>query len=303
MEWEVSLIEWLQAHIGNAGGLVELSAFIGAETGLILVVFIAMFCWKKKIGQKLALIVAAVNMWLPMIKSLVLRPRPYMEYPDRVKALVFNQEGAAMDVVSQGYSFPSMHSASVPALYFPLANAAKKKWLYILAIVLTLLVGISRAAAGMHYPTDILAGWILGFVVIGIFSLLDRYIHNEWVSHLILLVSAIPGLFYVRTNDYFTALGCLIGAIAAIHFEKKYVNFKETHKLLAKILRVVGAILVFFVANKLLKLPFDKNFLNGSGLDSLLVRSARYAIVIFIIMGVYPMVFPWYERMGEKKAG
>lgn len=59
--------------------------------------------------------------------------------------------------------------------------------------------------------------------------------------------------------------------------------------------------MVFFIANKLLKLPFDKEILNGSGLDSLLVRSARYAIVIFIIMGVYPIVFPWYERMGGRR--
>ena len=28
MEWEASLIEWLQAHIGNLGGCVELLAFI-----------------------------------------------------------------------------------------------------------------------------------------------------------------------------------------------------------------------------------------------------------------------------------
>lgn len=301
MEWEAGLIEWMQAHIGSLGSYVELLAFIGAETGLILVVLIVMFCWKKDVGQKLALMVVSVNMWLPMIKSIALRPRPYMEYPDRVKPLVLDQEGAAKDVVAHGYSFPSMHSASIPALYFPLAKEAKKKWLWILAAVLTVLVGVSRVVAGMHYPTDVLAGWILGFAVMGIFTLLDRYIHKEWLYYLILLISALPGLFFVRTNDYFTALGCLIGATAAIYFERKYVNFQETRKIPAMILRVIGAILIFAIANTLLKLPFDKQFLAGASLGAFFIRMARYAISIFLIMGVYPMIFPLYERVGKKK--
>ena len=301
MEWEAALIEWLQAHIGSLGGYVELLAFIGAETGLILVVLIVMFCWKKEVGQKLALTVVSVNMWLPMLKSIVLRPRPYMEYPNRVKPLVLDQEGAAKDVVAHGYSFPSMHSASIPALYFSLAKEAKKKWLWFLAAVLTVLVGVSRVVAGMHYPTDVLAGWILGFAVMGIFALLDRYIHKELLYHLILLVSALPGIFFVRTNDYFTALGCLIGTVAAIYFERKYVNFQETKKLPAMILRVIGAVLLFAVANTLLKLPFDKQFLAGASLGAFFIRMARYAISIFLIMGVYPMIFPLYERVGKKK--
>ena len=103
---------------------------------------------------------------------------------------------------AQGYSFPSMHSASVPAAYFSLAREAKKKWLWIVSVVLTLLVGVSRVVAGMHYPTDVLAGWVLGFAVIGIFALLDRYVHREWVYYLILLISALPGIFYVRTADF-----------------------------------------------------------------------------------------------------
>ncbi len=224
-----------------------------------------------------------------------------MEYPNRVKPLVLDQEGAAKDVVAHGYSFPSMHSASIPALYFSLAKEAKKKWLWFLAAVLTVLVGVSRVVAGMHYPTDVLAGWILGFAVMGIFALLDRYIHKELLYHLILLVSALPGIFFVRTNDYFTALGCLIGTVAAIYFERKYVNFQETKKLPAMILRVIGAVLLFAVANTLLKLPFDKQFLAGASLGAFFIRMARYAISIFLIMGVYPMIFPLYERVGKKK--
>ncbi|MBO5551981.1 MAG: phosphatase PAP2 family protein [Lachnospiraceae bacterium] len=193
-----------------------------------------------------------------------------------------------------------MHSASVPAAYFTLAKEEKKKWLWIIAAVLTVLVCFSRVVAGMHYPTDVLAGWILGFAVIGIFSLLDRYVQKEWLYHLILLISALPGLFYVRTTDYFTSLGCLAGAVAAIHFERRYVNFQETRKIPAMILRVTGAIMIYFVVNTLLKLPFDKEFLAGASLAALLIRTGRYAVIMFLITGVYPMIFPMFERGGKK---
>lgn len=302
MEWEVSLIEWLQAYFGSLDSLVKLFAFLGGETGLLMVVLIVMFCWKKEVGQRLALIVSSVNMWLPMIKAAALRLRPYMEYPDRVEALTLKGKSAAeKSVLEQGYSFPSMHSASIPALYFTLAKEAKKKWLWILAGALTVLVGISRPVAGMHYPTDVLAGWVLGFVVIGIFLLLDRYVQKEWLYHTILLASAIPGLFYVRTNDFFTALGCMAGTIAAIHFERKYVNFQETKRISAMILRVLGAFIVYFVVNTLLKLPFNKDFLAGASLLALLVRTGRYAVVMFLITGVYPMAFPLFERIGKER--
>ena len=301
MKWEANLIEWLQTTLSSAADFAKYFDFFGAETGLLILVLVVMFCWKKKAGQRLALIVSCVNLWLPMIKSVILRPRPYMEYPDRVKPLALSDESAAaMDVAAQGYSFPSMHSASIPAVYFWLAKEAKKNWLWIVAGVLTVLVGVSRVVAGMHYPTDVLAGWILGFAVIGVFMLLDRYVHQEWLYDLILLISAIPGLFYVRTADYFTALGCLIGAIAAFSFERKYVNYADTRRIPAMLLRVFGAVLIYFVVNTLLKLPFDKQFLAGTSLAAFLVRTARYAVIMFLIMGVYPKVFPLFERIGRK---
>ena len=300
MRWEANLIEWLQTNFSASAGFSKIFDFFGAETGMLVLVLIVMFCWKKKTGQKLALIVASLNMWLPMIKSIVLRPRPYMEYPDQVKALALSDNSAAaLDVAAQGYSFPSMHSASIPALYFTVAKEAKKKWFWIFATVLTLLVGVSRVVAGMHYPTDVLAGWILGFAVMGVFALLDKYVKKEWLYHLILLITALPGLFYVRTTDYFTALGCLIGAVMAIHFEQKYVNYQDTRKIPAMILRLVGAVLIYFVVNTLLKLPFHKDFLAEASLAALLVRTGRYAIIMFLILGVYPMIFPLYERMGK----
>ena len=302
MEWEVKLIEWIQKALGSLNSTVgTVLSFIGGEIGLLLVLLIVLFCWKKESGKRMALIVAAVNTWLPMIKAAVTRPRPYMEYPDRVQGVAdFGNSASIDDVAAQGYSFPSTHSASTTALFIPLAQEVKKKWMWIAAVVISFLVGVSRAVNGMHYPTDILAGWALGLAGAGVCLLLEKKVKNGWIRHLILLLSALPGLFFVRTEDYFTSLGLLIGLIAAIHFEERFVNFKDTRNIWAMILRVAGAFAIYYALNTLLKLPFGKAFLSGGTLGAFLVRTARYGLIIFAIVGVYPKAFPLFEKIGRK---
>lgn len=302
MEWEVKCIEWIQGALGDLNSTVgSVLSFIAGEIGLLLALLILLFCWKKESGKRLALIIVSVNTWLPMLKAAVMRLRPYMEYPDRIRGIGDVGDSAPMDsVAAQGYSFPSTHSASAASLFIPLANEVKKKWLWITAVLLVLLVGVSRAVNGMHYPTDILAGWTLGLAGAGICVLLEKKVKNSWIRHLILLASVLPGLFFVRTEDYFTCLGLMTGLIAAIHFDEKFVNYSDTRNVWAMILRVAGAFALYFVLNTLLKLPFSKEFLAGETLEAFLVRTVRYAVIIFTIIGVYPMAFPLFEKIGKK---
>ena len=303
MEWEVRLIEWLQQTLGGAGtAFGKVFSFLGGETGLLLIMLIVLFCWKKEAGLRLGVILCAVLTWLPMIKSAVLRPRPYMAHPDRIEAReLVAADAAADDVAAQGYSFPSMHSASVTSLFFYLSREIRKRWMWILAALFSFLVGISRLIVGMHYPTDVLAGWALGFLGLGIFVLLEKKIKKEWIRHGIILLSVLPGLFFVRTHDYYTALGLLIGLFLVIPFERRYVRFQDTRNVWAMILRTVCAFGIYFGLNSLLKLPFSEEFLDGTTMGALLVRTLRYTIDLFVIVGIYPKVFPLFERVGRKK--
>ena len=302
MEWEVGIIEWLQ---GGPAALNRILggcfSFIGGETGLMILLVIALFCWKKEAGQKLALTVASLHVWFAMIKAGVMRLRPVRKYPDRVSPTALPApEAPAADIAAQGYSFPSMHSGAVAAAYFTLAREIRRRWAWILAAALTLLVGVFRAATGCHYPTDVLAGWALGFAVIAVFEWLERRVEKEWARLLILLAVSLPGLIYVRTEDYFTSLGLLVGAAAAIPFERRYVGYRDTRNVLAMLLRAAGAFVVYFGLNTLLKLPFPEAFLDGGSFAALAVRAVRYAVDLFVIMGVYPMLFPLFERIGRR---
>lgn len=302
-DWEVSLIQWLQANMGPVGeAMAKGISFIGSDTVMVLMVMVILFCYKKEAGKRCAYIIALGGLWFPMIKNIVLRIRPYMAH-EGIKVLQkVDADADAMDIVSQGYSFPSGHCVTSVAIYGGLAREVKKRWMWTVTIILVLLIGISRIAVGVHYPTDVLAGWAVGLAAIGFGILLEK-VKKDWVRSLILAAVTVPGIFWCTTNDYFTFLGLMIAMVFTFPFEKRKVNFQDTRNPVAMILRLAGAMAIYVVLNTVLKLPFSKKFLENGTLVSHLVRSARYAIILFAVIGIYPMCFPLFEKVKIGKKG
>ena len=89
------------------------------------------------------------------------------------------------------------------------------------------------------------------------------------------------------------------GAVIAIPFERKYVDYQDTRNIWAMILRSVRAFAIYFGLNTLLKMPFSDEFLDSASLSAFLVRTGRYTINMFVIMGLYPKIFPLFEKIGK----
>ena len=117
----------------------------------------------------------------------------------------------------------------------------------------------------------------------------------------ILLLMGLPGFFYCKSLDFFEGYGMLLGFVLAVEFEQKYVNFENVRGALRSVLRVVGGVAVFFGLNELTKMPFSADFLNSGAMSALLIRTARYTLVVFVVMGVYPMLFKYTAKWFKKK--
>lgn len=127
---------------------------------IILVVGVCGFLGLAGRGQMLAfLLLSVIGAYLTMMgmKLYFQRPRPdVVMHFDHVETS----------------SFPSGHSMMSMVIFLTLgallARISKTKRLKVycvsLAVVLSLLVGFSRVYVGVHYPTDVLAGWSMGIV-------------------------------------------------------------------------------------------------------------------------------------------
>ena len=296
-QWEVTLMEWLQANLGSAAiSMMSFFSLFGEELPLILIVGFIYWSYDKKLGRRMGLSAIMGLTWSTMIKNLVLRRRPYFDH-ENIKILrIVEPHGDIYDISIQGYSFPSAHSTNAVTVFGSLATNLRKRWIVILAIILPMLTGISRFVVGAHYPTDVMAGWLLGLTSVTVVNMLQERVKKTITLYGILLVIALPGFFYCRTEDYFTSMGLMIGFMGGTLLDDRFVHFENTEKLLFRVLRVLGGLVVYLVLNTLLKLPFSKEFLSDGSIAALVIRFARYAIVSVVAFGVYPMVFRFENR-------
>lgn len=100
------------------------------------------------------------------LKYAVDRPRPFVTYPDIEKV---SDAGS--------YSFPSGHTSDAFATATSLSLAFPKWYVIAPSYLWACSVGYSRMHLGVHYPSDVLAG-----AVIGASSALLCYKANQWIS-------------------------------------------------------------------------------------------------------------------------
>ena len=256
-------------------------------------------------GKSVGITVLMGMVWNCMIKNIALRRRPYFDHDGINIYRVVEPSADIYDISAQGYSFPSGHSTNAAGAYWSLALNIGKKWVKGLTVLLFLLVGFSRVVVGVHYPMDVLCGWLLGLAVALVVSLLEKKIHNPLVLYGILLVTALPGLLYCKSSDYFTSFGLMLGFFAGSLVEDKYVQFENTRNPLKILLRVLGGLVIYLGLSVLLKLPFSKEFLESGTMAAMLVSTVRYTIIAFVVFCIYPMLFKKTAGLrlpGDKKA-
>lgn len=164
MAWEADFLLALQnIRTPFLDTLMGLFSMIGDRgiCSIALALILMIFIKTRRTGIEVLLSVALAFVFANLIiKNVVARPRPYEAYTF-LEALVRKPHDS---------SFPSGHTTNV----FAAATAVflNHKKVGVIALIIAALVGFSRMYNCMHYPTDVLAG-----VVIGVgFAVLVHYV-------------------------------------------------------------------------------------------------------------------------------
>lgn len=106
-----------------------------------------------------------------------------------IKLAIARERPAILEplVEERGFSFPSGHSALGMVAYGILAVVVARSRLPAPAravivgtlLVLVALIGLSRIWLGAHYPTDVLAGWTAGAVIVLVYGAATRTVSRE----------------------------------------------------------------------------------------------------------------------------
>lgn len=127
--------------------------------GAVWILLLAVFCMYRKNrflwrlwGLSYGLIFFISELGL---KNLVHRPRPFMDFPD----LVINT------VKPFSYSFPSSHAALSGAAFVIFFYALKKRSLLPYIAALAVFISLSRILLKVHYPSDVVAGFVIGMII------------------------------------------------------------------------------------------------------------------------------------------
>ena len=157
------------------GAALDITALGSAAVLGLVVAAIAGFMLLQGLSRTaLFVVVASAGGWLinSLLKEIFQRPRP-----DIVPHL--------RDVMT--LSFPSGHAMTSAAVYLTLGallmrvadRRATKIYCMAVAMLLAALVGASRVYLGVHYPTDVLAGWLVGLSWALLCWLLERAIERR----------------------------------------------------------------------------------------------------------------------------
>ena len=150
--WALNLNTSITIRLWESITLLGTVVVVGGLTFLSLGVFVARKQWQA--ARLLSIGMFGAVIWDNLFKWMIRRPRPEEFYPGTMPAT---------------FSFPSGHALYSFTFYVMMASIISgqidgklAKLVWGTAITLVLLIGASRIFLGVHYATDVLAGYLIG---------------------------------------------------------------------------------------------------------------------------------------------
>ena len=130
--------------------------------------------WKWYVLAIALIVVSTDQLSVHCFKEVFLRYRPSHNI------LLQNQVHIVHQYRGGLYGFVSSHAANTMGVVFFLILIIRKRWFIIVNLLWVFLIGYSRIYLGVHYPLDIIGGWLLGVAVAyGFYRFVSQYLKSQ----------------------------------------------------------------------------------------------------------------------------
>lgn len=239
VNWSLDLIRALQQIHPLLHVFFQGLTFLGQPHFYVLFLPLLLWCVDVRLGARIAMFLLMSSQLNAVLKGVFHQPRP-CDFDPGLQMAWF-----------EGYGLPSGHAQFVIVFWGAIAAWARRRWFWALTVVLTVLVGFSRIYLGVHFPQDVLAGWVIGGLSLVLYLVLypglERRLAELELRWQLLLAAGVPVVLFVSLPDknVATAMGTLAGAGVGFALAWRYVRFSPGGPLRQRVLRfVVGAAVV-----------------------------------------------------------
>ena len=144
--------------------------FLGRAEFYLLVMPLIYWCVDYRLGLRLAVVLLVGASLNDALKIACHAPRPLWLAP-HLKAL-------ATEV---SFGLPSGHAQHALSVWGLLANSLRRRWAWAAVLMLSFLIGLSRVYLAVHFPSDVLAGWLVGALWLWLFLRGERRL-GKWIQ-------------------------------------------------------------------------------------------------------------------------
>jgi hypothetical protein len=214
---------------------------MGDEAFYLLFMPLVYWCIDRRTGATLFILLLVSAYLNAVAKVMVDQPRPF-NYDPRVKSL-----GHAA-----GGGLPSGHTQNAVVIWGYLARQYRKTIGWMIAGFLMIGIPLSRIYLGVHFPTDLVGGYLLGALILILFirfaPRLENWLAEKGFVRQLLLALVLPMLliFLNSTGNTYvlSMIAALFGVSVGFVLERRYVRF-SSHGLVGK--RIIRYLLGIFI--------------------------------------------------------
>ena len=281
---------------------------LGEETVFMVAALFVFWCVSKRHGYYLLAVGFAGTVLNQFLKLLFRIPRPWVLDSDFT--IVESARAQAT-----GYSFPSGHTQNAIGTFGGIARFTRRKWVRVAAIVVAVLVPLSRMYLGVHTPLDVgVAAVIAVALVFALYPLMECSDSRNGVMGAVLAVMlalAAGYLLFVSLYPFpadvdaanlasgvenaWKLLGATVGMLVGWWLDVRFIHFDTRAVWYVQLIKLVGGLALLLGIRAALKAPLAAALGAGAG------GAVRYGVMVLFAAAVWPMVFAPLCRALEKR--